>query len=310
VWVTLAFLAHRPVWGVVALPLLSRLYVRKENVPKLADRRGWTFRTKHELGVGLLQWFVEKAQAWGLGAAVWLVVDGAYAARPFLRPVLSLGVVVVSRLRKDARLWDLPPERQPGRRGRPRIYGQNRISLAKRAGQRRGWESIAYNGRGEDVTVRYKTFEATTQLVGGVIRVVLLETGVAYFCTLRTASVKEILEAVASRWAIEEQFHDVKEVWGAGEQQVRNVWSNVGCWHLNQWMFTLVELSTWDEPSSTVCDRTGRPWDNPDRRPSHADRRRAIVREMLGKELSVVLNEAPDLEKFRHLADKLFDLCA
>ncbi len=41
------------------------------------------------------------------------------------------------------------------------------------------------------------------------------------------------LEAVAARWSIEEHFHDVKEVWGAGQQQVRNVWSNIGCWNLN-----------------------------------------------------------------------------
>ena len=31
----------------------------------------------------------------------------------------------------------------------------------------------------------------------------------------------------------------MKEIWGAGQQQVRNVWSNIGCWHLNQWLHTL-----------------------------------------------------------------------
>ncbi len=46
-----------------------------------------------------------------------------------------------------------------------------------------------------------------------------------YFCTDTTVTARDILEAVAARWAIEEHFHDVKEVWGAGEQQVRNVCS-------------------------------------------------------------------------------------
>jgi hypothetical protein len=73
----------------------------------------------------------------------------------------------------------------------------------------------------------------------------------------------------------------VKEVWGAGQQQVRNIWSNIGCWHLNQWMYTLVELCTWDADQTQLADRTDRPWDNPHRRASHADRRRTIVREML-----------------------------
>jgi len=36
----------------------------------------------------------------GVKARVWLAVDGAYAVRPFLLPVLALGIVVVSRLRK------------------------------------------------------------------------------------------------------------------------------------------------------------------------------------------------------------------
>jgi hypothetical protein len=76
----------------------------------------------------------------------------------------------------------------------------------------------------------------------------------------------------------------VKEVWGAGQQQVRNVWSNVGCWHLNQWLYTLVELCCWDVSKSELTDRRARPWDNPDRRPSHADRRRSISREMLQKQ--------------------------
>ena len=62
-------------------------------------------------------------------------VDRAYAARPFLLPVLALGIVVVSRLRKDACLFDLPPQGSLGNR----IYGKNRISLGKRAGHHQGW---------------------------------------------------------------------------------------------------------------------------------------------------------------------------
>ncbi len=55
--------------------------------------------------------------------------------------------------------------------------------------------------------------------------------GLPNFCTDPNVSARDILETGASRWAIEEHFHDVKEVWGAGQQQVRNLWSNIGCWH-------------------------------------------------------------------------------
>lgn len=44
---------------------------------------------------------------------MWIVVDGAYAARPHLDSVLAAGAVVVSRIRKDAVLFDLPPARIP-----------------------------------------------------------------------------------------------------------------------------------------------------------------------------------------------------
>ena len=292
----------------IALPLRSLLYVRKVDVPKLAEKHDWQFRTKHQLGVELLSWFMRSLRALGVEAKVWLAVDGAYAARPFLLPVLEMGIVVVSRLRKDACLFDLPPADSHGNR----IYGKNKISLAKRAGHRQGWDTITYNCRGAEVTRQYKTFLATSRLVSGPIRgvIVRFEDGnwAPYFCTDAEAEVRDILEAFASRWAIEEHFHDVKEVWGAGQQQVRNVWSNIGCWHLNQWMNTLVELCCWDEPKSSLTDRADRPWDNPDRRPSHADRRRYISREMLQKEFQAALPDTPNRGKIRRLFDTLLAL--
>jgi hypothetical protein len=307
-WVALAWLATHPVWGVIAMPLRSILYVREVDVPKLAEKYDWKFRTKHQLGVELLTWFLHSIRALGVEVKVWLAVDGAYAARPFLLPVLDLGVVVVSRLRKDACLFDLPPAGSHGNR----IYGKNKISLAKRAGHREGWQTITYQCRGDEVTRQYKTFLATSQLVSGQIRVVIVrfEDGswAPYFCTDTSAEVRDILEAVAARWAIEEHFHDVKEVWGAGQQQVRNVWSNIGCWHLNQWLYTLVELCCWDVNKSELTDRRARPWDNPDRRPSHADRRRSISREMLQKQFLAALPPTRDNRKFRTFFEALVAL--
>jgi hypothetical protein len=314
-WVTLAWLVTHPLWGVIALPLRSLLYVREVDVPKLDGQRGWKFRTKHELAAELLTWFVKWLRLLGLKARLWLAADGAYAARPFLKPVLALGVTVVSRLRKDAKLFDLPPERKPGKRrgpGQPPKYGKERIHLAKRAAHREGWQSITYLCRGHEVTRLYKTFLATSRLVGGVIRVVIVrfdDGWAAYFCTDPTADVKDILEAVAARWAVEEHFHDVKEVWGAGQQQVRNVWSNIGCWHLNQWLFTLVQLCSWDQEKSSLADRSDRPWDNPERRPSHADRRRKIAREMLEEQFLTVLPRDPEANKLRDLIASVLTLC-
>ena len=313
-WVSLCLLAKHSLWGVIALPLSSRLYVRAKNLPSLAAKYAWEFRTKHELAVELVTWFVTMARTLEVQCKIWFVIDGAYAARTVLRPLLRQGVVIFSRLRKDAVLFDLPPEKKKGQRGRPRIYGRYRINLAKRAAHRQGWQSITYHCRGTDVTHQYKSFLATSHLVGGVIRVVIVRFHdggwAAYFCTDPQMEVRDILETVAARWAIEEHFHDVKEIWGAGQQQVRNVWSNIGCWHLNQWMYTLVELCAWDTPKSELTDRSERPWDNPDRRPSHADRRRTFTKEMLRKQFLVSLPKTTDSRKFSKLIDDVIRLCA
>jgi hypothetical protein len=287
-WVCLAFLLTHSLWGVLALPVLSMLYVRKDDVAKLQTRHGdWKFQTKLELALDLIRQVMRNLRALGSQAGWLIVMDGAYAAGSLLRPLLAEGAQVISRLRRDARLFDLPMART-GRRGRPPIYGQNRISLAKRAGHARGWEFITFLCRGAEITRRCKTFLATTHLTGGAVRVVLLEqergNWAAYFSTDLNLDSKTILETGAERWGIEETFHDVKEVWGAGQQQVRNVWSSIGCWHINTWLYTLVELVCWDRPAEELVDRSDRSWDNPQRRPSHADRRRTLRRELLEKQ--------------------------
>ena len=236
--------------------------------------------------------------------------DPIVSIQPFAVSRSGSGIVVVSRLRRDACLFDLPAEGSHGNR----IYGKNKISLAKRAGHRQGWSTITYHCRGVEVTRQYKTFLATSQLVSGQIRVVIVrfEDGswAPYFCTDTVAEVRDILEAVAARWAIEEHFHDVKEIWGAGQQQVRNVWSNIGCWNLNGWVYTLVELCCWDQEKSQLTDRTDRPWDNPERRPSHADRRRKIAREMLRNPILAALPRTLNNPQFRTLLEHVIALAA
>lgn len=99
------------------------------------------------------------------------------------------------------------------------VHCVNRISLAKRAVNKHGWETITYHCRGVEVTRQYKTFLATSELISGVIRVVILRFDegdwAAYFRTDSEVSVRAVLETIAARWSVEEHSHDVKEVWGA-----------------------------------------------------------------------------------------------
>jgi hypothetical protein len=291
VWVVLGLLAAHPLWGVIALPLLARLYVRRKDLPRIDPKHRPAFRTKLELAVDLMRW----ASSWlgFLGKPVWVVADGAYAKAPFLKPLRALAVTVVSRLRKDSALWTLPGPRTPHRRGRNRIYGEHRIDLAKRAGQRRGWANGTFTLYGKPTVKKYKTLAATWRPAGGAIRVVLVDepTGwAAFFCTDPAATVADILAAVANRFSLETCFRDVKEVVGAGQQQVRFVWANVGSFHLCLWTFTMTEAWAWNRAEKgLVGHRSASPWDNEPRRPSHADKRRAWRRELLAEEIHAAL---------------------
>ena len=243
----------------------------------------------------------------------WVLVDGGYSNKTFLSPAQSEGWVVVGRLRKDAALWSLPRPKRPGQRGPAPTYGKERLSLAMRAGHKSGWEQVECVQYGNTVTKKIKTFEATWRPAGGRIRVVLIHEDhgwVAFFCTKVDATVVEILESAADRGAIEQTFHDVKEVWGAGQQQVRNIHSNEACFNMNLWMYSVVEVWAWNQAEECLSDRSASPWDSEPRRPSHNDKRKSLQREVLQGEIEAGLSGRPTKERIRALAERLLELAA
>ena len=103
------------------------------------------FRTKLEMAAEAVAWLADWLKY--LGKTLWVVADGAYAKRPFLKAAKAAAVVVVSRLRRDAALWSVPVPPRPGapkKRGPKPTYGKERLSLAQRAGHRRGWQTAAF----------------------------------------------------------------------------------------------------------------------------------------------------------------------
>jgi DDE superfamily endonuclease len=315
VWVTLAWLAAHPHHGTVALPLLALLYIRTKHVDKLNKEYPeyrWEFRTKLELAVELISWLI----GWlgDTGKKIWVVVDGGYAKAAFLRPLLKQGVTIFGRLRKDAGLRTVPPsERRKGQRGPMPTYGKQAISLAKRAGHKGGWREVVCTQYGRKVTKTVKVFQATWEPVGGVILVVLVKEPdgwLAFFCSDVNVSVESVLETMADRGAIEQTFKDVKEVWGAQQQQLRNVYACIGAFNVNLWMYSMVEIGAWDADEDDLVDRTASPWDSEPRRPSHADKRKALQREVLQSEIETVLAGRPTKGDFRALAGRLLDMAA
>jgi hypothetical protein len=132
----------------------------------------------------------------------------------------------------------------------------------------------------------------------------------AYFCTQTDATVAEILEAVADRSALEQVFHDAKEVHGLGQAQTRNYWSTVAVYHLNLWLQTFIELWAWRRPVDDLVNRQLSPWDDPERRPSHADKRNALRRQCLENEFQAGAAHAPVARKIRSLWCRVVRLVA
>ena len=145
------------------------------------------------------------------------------------------------------------------------------------------------------------------------IRVVLVDepTGWrAYFCTDPSASVADILGCVADRFSLEITFRECKQIVGAGQQQVRFIWANVGAFHVCLWTFTMTEAWAWGRKAEDLVDRSASPWDKASRRPSHADKRRAWRRELLGEEIRAALRPGVTEEEIQATAERLLSLAA
>ena len=84
----------------------------------------------------------------------------------------------------------------------------------------------------------------------------------------------------------------------------------VAVYHLNLWRHTLVELWAWNRGQQELCNRRASPWDDPERRPSHADRRKALRRHILRNELSAITAVWSLPRKILTLAQRLMALAA
>jgi len=125
VWVTISWIVRHRWWGTIGLPLLAKLYVRAKNMPLLSALYGWKFQTKLEQAAELLEWAV-CCLCW-LKLSIWVVVDGRLRETAVPETCLGGGG---RRSRSFAE-----------GRGRPRKYGTEQLSLAKRAGARGGWQT-------------------------------------------------------------------------------------------------------------------------------------------------------------------------
>jgi hypothetical protein len=72
----------------------------------------------------------------------------------------------------------------------------------------------------------------------------------------------------------------------------------------------MTEAWAWGREAEGLVDRSASPWDDPARRPSHADKRRAWRRELLGAEIRAALGPGVTEAEFQAVAERLLSLAA
>ena len=248
-------------WGgePLGLPILVMLH-RKKDI-KLSDMAVSALQT-------VTGWFPERTFR--------CCADGAYAA-----PLIPLGtdrITVVSRIQCNAALYDLPPKRKAGQRGRPQKRGKRLNTPERFSKTANKWVRVETDERGKKrtrlvytkVVLWYSVFESPVLLVisrdpDGI------EKDDYFVCSSTEALPSDVVSAYAGRWSIEDTFRNVKQFLGAQEPQL---WVGKGPDRAGSFSFFLYSL-TWCWFLSIAYKGkqtwTTQPWYTSKKRPSFQD---------------------------------------
>ena len=312
-WVVAVLVVTHPLFGEISFPVAAELYLRQKEINKLQSKYDREFQTKTTMAVNIVERLVPKFKSFG--KPIEIIVDGGYAKDTVLLPLGKLdNVTTITRLRRDAAVFEVPPPRKKGQRGATKKYG-DRIDLKAKAESTRGWRYIECRLYGRIMKKRIKCFVATSKLTKGKpIKVLLIKeddgTWVPLVSTNMEQTAEEILESYGVRFGIEEVFKDLKEIWGWGKQELRLLESNEAATVMNMLLYDMVELATWSRSSEELVDRRACPWDDQDRRPSHADRRNFLRHAILLDEFNAALGTQTITTKIKTVLKKLLNLTA
>ncbi len=193
-----------------------------------------------------------------------LLLDAWYMRASLIHAALRRGHAVVGQVRRDTALFDLPPPRAPGQRGRPRQYGE-RIDAAAAARLPVSMHRIAgYGGR---VARLRHTLGRPRFLRGVVVQAVWCELAKPHggwakqrllLCTDPDLSAPAVVEAYAHRWTVEPLFAALKLTDGLGAMWQRGRNTLLRWLHLVQiGRALLVLLTARAEPEVLALLRVG-----------------------------------------------------
>jgi len=246
-WVSLQLLARVP-WAqrVWALPFLTVLAPSE----RYHQERGQRHKTLTDWGRQMLL----QLRRWLPEQYLVAVADSTYAALDLLDACarLSNPVVVITRLRLDAALYDPAPARPPGTVGRPRKKGPRQPTLAQRLSDpATAWQALAvrwYGGTERAIEVATATAVWYHSGLPPVpIRWVLIRDPEgqldpqALLCTDLAVSAQQSVEWFVLRWQLEVTFLEARAHLGV---ETQHQWSDLAIQRTTPALFGLFSLVT------------------------------------------------------------------
>ncbi len=171
---------------------------------------------------------------------IWVCGDGDYSNSTLL-PNLPARTAYIGRTRTDINLRAVPKQTTRRSAGRPRSYGKPLPTPeALRKDKTVPWEELSICNGPKMTKLRYKRISRAKWHIAGekaVVQVVViaplrykkrksgswLYTKPAYLvCTDADMPVEQLIQAYFWRWGIEVNFKEEKQLFGAGQAQVRN----------------------------------------------------------------------------------------
>lgn len=196
-------------WGGEPLSLPINLRVYRKGGPSLVDLAA-------EMVTQLAEWLPTRDFL--------LTADGAYAS---LAGRNLPRTHIVSRMRSDAAIYDLPPKKKPHSRGRPPKKGKRLPTPAAMAKTVRNWRTVQTCERGREKTRLIHTRIVLWYKVNKVVPLLLVisrdpdgkEKDDFFFTTNLSLAPASVVSEYANRWAIEDTFRNIKQFLGVEHPQ-------------------------------------------------------------------------------------------
>jgi len=230
------------------LPLACRFYFMKKDIQAQSvttKKSGSTvdFQSKMAQAVEMLC----GVAAHFANLPVLVVTDSWFGNDGLFRPLnkSTFQFDILSRLRSNITLYDLPPQRLSHQRGRSRKYGAKLGSVSTLAAcYREQAQSVLvflYGKQREVLAYEQVVMLKNLRCPARVVWVFRKTQWVAFFTTDLTLSVQQIIEYYGARWKIESGFKEIKQEIGSARSQTRNAHAVIN--HLNYCM--MAATVTW-----------------------------------------------------------------